>query len=149
MYCTCKASVIQIEIIEKAASQVFSSAQAITNDVLIDQIESSTSVESLQHPIALYRSGNRKRFSPRDPSTFDFAISHDILPAGFLRRDLLGIAYRHIIFASAPVLELLARAKVWYLDATFKLERILLVNCFQFVKHGRACIQVPLVFVLM
>ena len=116
--------------------------------------ESSTSVESLPHSIALARSANRhrQRFRPRDPSTFDFAISHDHLPAGFLRRDLLGIDYRHNIFASAPMLELLARAKVWYLDATFKVVKNPFSQLFSihaFVKHGSACKQLPLVFVLM
>ena len=50
------------------------------------------------------------------------------------------------------MLELLARAKVWYLDATFKVVKNHFSQLFSihaFVKHGSACNQVPLVFVLM
>ena len=50
------------------------------------------------------------------------------------------------------MLELLARAKVWYLDVTFKVVKNPFSQLFSihaFVKHGSACKQVPLVFVLM
>ena len=50
------------------------------------------------------------------------------------------------------MLELLARAKVCYLDATFKVVKNPFSQLFSihaFVKHGSACKQVPLVFVLM
>ena len=64
----------------------------------------------------------------------------------------MGIDYRHIIFDTAPMLELLARAKVWYLAATFKVVKYPFSQLFSihaFVKHGAACKQVPLIFILM
>ena len=50
------------------------------------------------------------------------------------------------------MLDLLARAKVWYLDATFKVVKYPFSQLFKihaFVKHGAACKQVPLIFILM
>ena len=59
---------------------------------------------------------------------------------------------RHLIFASDKQLEILGRAKTWYMDGTFKLCRqpfsqLLTVNAF--VKKDDHVKQVPLVFVLM
>lgn len=59
---------------------------------------------------------------------------------------------RHVIFATRHQLDLLNRAKSWYVDATFKLYRqpftqLLTVNAF--VKAVDYVKQVPLVFVLM
>ena len=59
---------------------------------------------------------------------------------------------RHLIFASDKQLEILGRAKTWYMDGTFKLCRhpfsqLLTVNAF--VKKDDHVRQVPLVFVLM
>ena len=61
---------------------MFRSAQAIANDVLINSVESSVSIESLPQPVALARSANRhrQRFRPKDPSTLHFAISFDHVP---------------------------------------------------------------------
>ena len=50
------------------------------------------------------------------------------------------------------MLEPLARAKVWYLDATFKVVKYpfsQLLSIHAFIKHGAVCKQVPLIFILM
>ena len=59
---------------------------------------------------------------------------------------------RHLIFASDRQLEVLAKSKTWYVDATFKLCRhpflqLLKVNAF--VKNNDRVKQVPLVFIIM
>lgn len=58
---------------------------------------------------------------------------------------------RHLILATKPQLEQLAKVKSWYMDATFKLVRkpftqLLSINAF--VRSGQYAKQVPLVFVL-
>ena len=50
------------------------------------------------------------------------------------------------------MLELLSRAKCWYLDATCKVVKEPFVQLFSihsFIRHGSACKQIPLLFVLM
>ena len=100
---------------------------------------------SLPQPVAFPRSANRyrQRIRPKDPSTLDFVISYDHVPAGFVQRDVVGFDYRHIIFAT--------RAKVWYLDATFKVVKYPFSQLFSihaFVKHGAACKQATIQFFL-
>ena len=59
---------------------------------------------------------------------------------------------RHLVFAVAEQLELLSKAKTWYIDGTFKLVRqpfTQLLTANAFVRSGDAAKQVPLVYVLM
>lgn len=59
---------------------------------------------------------------------------------------------RHLMFASTKQLEVLCRAKTWYIDGTFKLCRqpfnqLLTINAF--VQSDDCTKQVPLLFVIM
>ena len=59
---------------------------------------------------------------------------------------------RHLVFAVAEQLELLSKAKTWYIDGTFKLVRqpfTQLLTANAFVRSGDVAKQVPLVYVLM
>lgn len=79
-------------------------------------------------------------------------LDEENVPADFLRADVRVKERRHIILATKPQLEQLAKAKSWYMDATFKLvwkpfTQLLSINVF--VKSGQYAKQVPVVFVLM
>ena len=59
---------------------------------------------------------------------------------------------RHLIFATQQQLDLLACAKTWYMDATFKVVRPPFTQLFSihaFVRHDNSLKQVPLVFAVM
>ena len=58
---------------------------------------------------------------------------------------------RHLMFATNQQLDVLSRAKTWYVDGTFKLcrspfKQLLTVNAF--VRSGECTKQVPLLFVI-
>lgn len=74
------------------------------------------------------------------------------LPDGFLRFDLHLKDARHLIFASDHQLSLLEKAKVWYVDGTFRVAKAPFQQLFgihAFVKNDENQKQVPLIFVLM
>ena len=59
---------------------------------------------------------------------------------------------RHLMFATNQQLDVLSRAKTWYVNGTFKLcrspfKQLLTVNAF--VRSGECTKQVPLLFVIM
>ena len=77
-------------------------------------------------------------------------MSH--IPDGFLQKDISVDGQRHLIFGSDLQLSYLSKAKVWYIDGTFKVARdpfIQLLSIHSFVRSGDALKQVPLCFVVM
>ena len=57
--------------------------------------------------------------------------------ADFLRVDVRVKQRRHLILATKPQLEQLAKAKIWYMDATFKLVRKAFTQLL--IKHQHVC----------
>jgi len=102
----------------------------------------------------LARAANRVRqqLRPKEPTTLDFKLEQEHLPDHFFRADILLRRRRHLLFATKEQLSHLSNAKIWYIDATFKLCRqpfsqLMTINAF--VRHDDYVKQVPLVFVLM
>ena len=64
---------------------------------------------------------NRRRQlqRPDDPSTLQFDLLQDHIPEDFLRGDISVQDRIHLLFASETQLQLLAKAKTWYVDGTF------------------------------
>ena len=109
---------------------------------------------ALPKPAHIARAANRLRqkLRPKDPREIDFELDEDCIPTGFFRADVKVKDRRHLIFAKQEQLDILARAKCWYADGTFKLvchpfKQLVTINAF--VRSGESAKQVPLVFILM
>ena len=92
------------------------------------------------------------RLCPEDPKDLDFKMKEDCILQGFFQAEVYVKKRRHLIFATDEHLTILAKAKSWYLDGTFKLvhrpfQQLVTINAF--VRYGDHAKQVPLVFVLM
>ena len=76
---------------------------------------------ALSQPSALARSSNRQREAtrPTHPSDLDFDVNIDAIPDDFFIADITVGQQRQLMFATQHQLQLLARAKTWYVDGTF------------------------------
>ena len=89
-------------------------------------------------PSALVRAINRQRVKSRhtQPQPLDFDINMNAIPDDFLLADVnvscTSGDKRHLIFSTDKQLELLARAKSWYVDGTSKL----LFSIHAFIRYG-------------
>ena len=77
-------------------------------------IPSSNASKMIVHRMRIKSIG----FQPKD---IHFDIKEDRFPLSYLRRDIHTVDARHLIFASDIMLERLAQARTWYVDATFKI----------------------------
>ena len=147
------AAQITSKVKARAVADVFKPASAIVEDVLLEDLK-DIPCPSLPRPENIARAANRRRqrLRPKDPQDLEFELATDYMPSEFLRADLRVRSRRHLVFATDQQLEFLARAKSWYVDATFKLCRkpfsqLMTVNAF--VKKDDHAKQIPLLFVLM
>ena len=109
---------------------------------------------ALPQPAHITRAANRLRqkLRPKDPTEIDLELEEGCIPAGFFQADVKVKERRHLIFAKQEQLDILACAKCWYADGTFKLVRHpfkQLVTMNAFVRSGKSAKPVPLVFILM
>ena len=90
---------------------------------------------------------------PPEPTSleFDLNLSGCDVPNKFLQDVRVGGAL-NLVIANADQLRLLADARTWYVDATFKVVRARfyqLLSVHAFLRAGEAVKQVPLAFALM
>ncbi|MPC35670.1 hypothetical protein E2C01_029100 [Portunus trituberculatus] len=144
---------VSLEVKELAVKDLFKSASAIVDDVLLQEMGNSP-CQSLPKPDHLARTVNRQRqkLRPTEPKDLQFELDAAHIPADFLRADVTVHERRHLIFATTQQINYLIKAKSWYLDGTFKLCRypfmqLLTINAF--VRADDHAKQVPLMFALM
>ena len=147
------ATKITSKVKAKAVADVFKPASAIVKDILLEDLD-DIPCPSLPRPEIIRRAANRRhqRLRPKDPQDLEFELATDHIPSEFLRADLRFWSWRHLVFATDQQLKFLARAKSWYIDATFKLCRrpfsqLMTVNAF--IRKDDHIKQVPLLFMLM
>ena len=107
----------------------------------------------LHKPSNLDRVANhhRQKMRPNHPSDLDFEIHYDHVPEAFLKRDIIVNGKRHLLCATDHQIDLLKKAKRWFVDATFKVVKApftQLLSVHAFIKSGDDTKQVP-AFILM
>lgn len=150
-----KAIKIVADIKNKAREDVFRSAAAIVEDAILKEIKPEDPEASVPKPGLLIRRANRLRqaMRPEDPKDLEFDISENFLPPNFLQRDIYVDEARHLLFAITQQLEVLKKARTWYMDATFKIVSKPFYQLFSihaFVRgEDKNTKQVPLLFAFM
>ncbi|KAG1675536.1 hypothetical protein GQR58_014656 [Nymphon striatum] len=149
---------IKAEIKSVANLELYESAESIVKKVTDRYNNADAPSPSRPHMDTLIRITNRKREStrPKTPEDINFILDQDFIegqiPEPFLRADIISETIRHIIFATDKQLELLANAKTWYIDGTFKIVTkplYQLVSIDAFIKSEGHIKQLPLCFALM
>ena len=67
----------------------------------------------LPRHLAAQANHHRRKRRPRHPIDLNFVIDPNHVPVGFLPRDVILAAARHLIFATVAMLSLLQRARTW------------------------------------
>ena len=145
---------VRAEVKALAAADHFKSAAVIVEEVLtaeMQQAEPVPGIPSVEN-LALCANRHRIRMRPAEPLDLEFELAEDYIPAEFYQGDVRVRDRRHLVFASEKQLSLLAKAKTWYIDATFNVVKkpftqLFSIHCF--LKKNGQMKQVPLAFALM
>ena len=143
-----------LQVKRKAKRDVFTSAADIAEDVVLNSVRGadiSCPVSSLEN-LARVANRYREKMRPIEPQDLTFNLQLDQIPEGFFKADLTVGNRRHLIFATDVMLQLLSKARTWYIDGTFKVVKkpfTQLVSFHAFIKSEDKVKQVPLVFILM
>ncbi|XP_019620893.1 PREDICTED: uncharacterized protein LOC109467390 [Branchiostoma belcheri] len=145
---------ITSEIREKAQQQIFEPASNLVDEVM----ETNADNPGLPSHAALIRRVNRakSKHRPAEPQDLDFELDEEYIQEDFLVRDIdvstATTSARHILFATPYQLRLLAQARRWYIDSTFKVVRAPFYQLFSvhaFIRSGDVIKQVPLAYAFM
>ncbi|CAG2186440.1 unnamed protein product [Mytilus edulis] len=120
-------AIIKLKIVsqskQEATTNAFKPAAQIVNDAMVSHSDHTAPAGSRPNVHNLQTSTNRLREKsrPKDPTDLNFEINYDFLPENFFKKDVVVDSNRHLIFATDSQLDVLSSAKVWYMDATFKI----------------------------
>ncbi|XP_050390644.1 uncharacterized protein LOC126809860 isoform X2 [Patella vulgata] len=149
---------IQAELKVKAPMTLFEPAQNIVDNILAEHVDNREPEASrpIYSNLLRYCNRFRQKERPADPTDLDFEINEEFLataiPEVFLQKDIHTKDGRHLLFATEKQIELLGKAKTWYIDGTFRIVNkpfYQLLSIHSFLKSGESIKQVPLAFVLM
>lgn len=144
---------IQREVKLQAAAEIFEPALNIVERVMTTEVQENGLRPALPKLHNLTRMANytREKLRPEEPHDLDFSYDHDFIP-DFLVGDVRVNDKRHLLFATEQQLDILKKAKTWYLDGTFKVVKepfTQLWSIHAFVSSGQEMKQLPFLFVLM
>lgn len=145
---------VKATIRTKGSQQPFATAHQLVKEAMRQHVSSEEPCPALPQPAALARAANRQRQKTRPihPTSLDFELNEDAIPDDYLIGDITIGSRRHFVFSTPKQLQLLAAAKNWYVDGTFKLVREpfkQLWSIHAFLKSEDNIKQVPLLFAVM
>ncbi|XP_065928228.1 uncharacterized protein [Magallana gigas] len=148
------AAVITRDVKKQAKANIFRAARTIVEEIMVENCDLREPEASRPDPGLLSRVANRHRqkFRPEEPKDLNFQFAEDFIEEGFFKADVWVKDRRHMVFATEQQLEVLANAKQWFVDGTFKLVRkpfVQLLSIHAYIRSGEHIKQVPLGFVLM
>ena len=98
----------------------------------------------------------RQKLRPGDPTYINFELNTEyldsIIKEPFFRHDVRVKDNRHLVFTTDRQLEILRKAKTWYIDGTFKVVKdpfYQLLSIHAFIRAGDEMKHLPLVFIIM
>ena len=135
----------------KGKETLFSSASSIAQPLLVHECKNSSHPDT-PSVIAISKAINRARkfLRPDDPVDLKFELNQSF--EQFLKADIKMQSRRYLIFATDKQLEYLEKAKIYYVEATFKILKppfTQLWSIHAYIEYGTTMKQVPLLFVLM
>lgn len=130
------------------------SAREIAENVVSERLPVNSPCPALPSVENMARAANRKRHSqrPKHPKDLNFELNRQFIADSFQVVDVNKHNRRHIILATDEQLDLLSRAKTWYIDGTFKVVKspfVQLSSIHAFIKKDGHQKQVPLCFMYM
>jgi len=94
----------------------------------------------------------QQRARPEEPTDVAFDIDYSHVPVGFIKDDIKLAGTRYIVMATQQQLTILAQAKTWYIDGTFKVVKPPFKQLFSvhaYIRNNNVVKQVSLLFALM
>ena len=149
-----EAALVSKETKTSAIAEPFIAAPRIVQRAIQKHVDLRRPVDALKPIEHLARKANYARSSsrPKERVGLDFELKIGDIPDNFLISDVTLEGARHLVFATEQQLAVLKDAKVWYIDATFKVVRepfYQLFSVHSFVRTGEDMKQIPLLFALM
>lgn len=148
------AKVAMLKAKQEGLVNPFKPASLLVRNSVREKVPSPAACEALPRMRNMEKAVNyfRRKKRPKEPTNKDFELDINHIPADFLLEDLHLNGERHILFATKKQLQLLSKAKTWYVDATFKIVKKPFKQLFSihaFVKRNEEVVQFPLLFCLM
>ncbi|XP_062597710.1 uncharacterized protein LOC134259125 [Saccostrea cucullata] len=149
---------MKAEVKKKAVDNIFTeSAPRIVENVMNAASDVDAPPASRPKPANMTRIVNRVRqnLRPQDPKDLDFELDMGFLEhqmPDFRHVDVYVSGRRHLLMYTDYQLQLLAKAKTWYLDATFRVVNkpwYQLFTIHSFIRSGANMKQIPLAFCFM
>ncbi|KAK4300653.1 hypothetical protein Pmani_027157 [Petrolisthes manimaculis] len=139
---------------ESLTSHQFTAGSALVTDAVHKHVTVGAPCPSLPTQSAMIRVANRRRqgIRPKHPTDLSFDLKMDAIPEDFLQADITVGPRRHLLYSSPHQLKLLAAAKTWYMDGTFRLVKAPFTQLYSihaFIRSEHSTKQFPLAFIIM
>lgn len=148
---------MKTEVKKKAAQNIFTQSAPRIVEAVLAATDMQAPPASLPKPANMTRIANRVRrnLRPQDPKDLDFMLDNSFMKENmpdFNCIDVDASGHCHLLVYTDHQLELLANAKTWFMDATFRVVNrpwLQLFTINSFIRSGTHMKQVPLMYCFM